>query len=190
MNLGLENKVVVVTGASAGIGLAITRSFLEEGARVVGGSRTTDTLRELGYDKQLVPVAVDLSQPKGPDTLIQKAVDAFGKIDVLVNNVGIAPAREGFLQTGDEDWTQMFETNLMSMVRASRAALPYMIKQQNGSIINIASESGRQPDTILIDYSALKAAMLSVSKALSNEFGPQHPSQCRIAGTDTNPALG
>jgi NAD(P)-dependent dehydrogenase (short-subunit alcohol dehydrogenase family) len=173
MNLGLENKVVVVTGASAGIGLAITRSFLEEGARVVGGSRTTEALRELGYDKQLVPVAVDLSQPKGPDTLIQKTVDAFGKIDVLVNNVGIAPAREGFLQTSDEDWTQMFETNLMSMVRASRAALLYMIKQQNGSIINIASESGRQPDTILIDYSALKAAMLSVSKALSNEFGPQ-----------------
>jgi NAD(P)-dependent dehydrogenase (short-subunit alcohol dehydrogenase family) len=94
-------------------------------------------------------------------------------VDILVNNVGIAPAREGFLAVSDEDWTEVFQANLMSMIRTSRAALPHMIKKQNGSIINISSESGRQPDTILLDYSAFKTAMLSVSKALANEFGPQ-----------------
>ncbi|KIL45046.1 SDR family NAD(P)-dependent oxidoreductase [Jeotgalibacillus soli] len=173
MELGLQNKVAVVTGASAGIGRAITQRLLDEGANVVTGSRTTDSLKELGYEKQLLPVAVDLSEPQGPDTLIQQAIKTFGKIDILVNNVGIAPAREGFLQVSDEHWTKMFETNLMSMIRTSRAAIPYMAMRKSGSIINIASESGRQPDTMLIDYSALKAAMLSVSKALANEFGPQ-----------------
>ncbi|WP_180953785.1 SDR family NAD(P)-dependent oxidoreductase [Bacillus sp. T33-2] len=173
MKLGLENRVAVITGASAGIGLAIARGFLEEGAMVVGGSRTIISLEQLGYGDTLLPVPVDLSTPEGPVRLIQAAINKFGKIDVLVNNVGIAPSREGFLSVSDEDWTEMFETNLISMVRASRAALPHMIKQQSGSIINIASESGRQPDTILVDYSAMKAAMLSISKALANEFGPQ-----------------
>lgn len=171
MKLGLENKVVVVTGANAGIGLAIARAFVEEGALVVGGSRHTDALRELG--SKVIPVEVDLSLPDGPQLLVDRAVDAFGKVDILVNNVGIAPARAGFMDISDADWTQVFEANLMSMIRASRAALPHMSKQQNGAIVNISSESGRQPDTILLDYSAFKAAMLSVSKGLANEFGPQ-----------------
>jgi NAD(P)-dependent dehydrogenase (short-subunit alcohol dehydrogenase family) len=173
MKLNLDNKVVVVTGASAGIGLAIARGFAEEGAKVVGGSRHTDSLRALGFEGQIVPVEVDLSTPEGPNRLVQKAVDTFGKVDILVNNVGIAPAREGFLAVSDEDWAEVFQANLMSMIRTTRAALPHMVKQQYGSIINISSESGRQPDTILLDYSAFKAAMLSVSKALANEFGPQ-----------------
>jgi NAD(P)-dependent dehydrogenase (short-subunit alcohol dehydrogenase family) len=173
MELGLKGKVVVVTGASAGIGLAIVKGFLEEGAFVVGGSRTTETLKQLDYGKQLLPISVDLAEEKSPQSLIEQAVSHYGRIDVLINNVGIAPGRGGFLDVSDHDWMLMFRTNLMSMVRATRAAIPYMIEQQGGSIINIASESGRQPDTILVDYSAMKSAMLSISKALSNEFGPK-----------------
>jgi NAD(P)-dependent dehydrogenase (short-subunit alcohol dehydrogenase family) len=171
MDLGLNHKVVVVTGASAGIGLAITRGFLEEGARVVGASRHPDPLHELDH-KNLVPVTADLSTPADTERLIQTAIDAFGRIDVLVNNVGVAPAREGFLSVTDQDWAHVLETNLMSMVRTCRAALPYMMEQKQGVIINISSESGRQPDTILVDYSVSKAAVLSLSKALANEFGP------------------
>ncbi|BCJ88320.1 SDR family NAD(P)-dependent oxidoreductase [Effusibacillus dendaii] len=172
MDLGLKDKVVVVTGASLGIGLAITREFLREGAKVVGGSRRPDNLEKLGHAENLIPVSVDLSTPEGPDLIVDKAIEAFGKIDILINNVGIAPAREGFLSVSDEDWEDVLETNFMSMVRASRAALPHMIKQKSGVILNISSESGRQPDTILVDYSVSKAAMLSLSKALANEYGP------------------
>ncbi len=172
MKLGLKQKVVVVTGASSGIGLETALSFLEEGARVVGASRHVDTLKQLNYGDRLQPIAIDLSQPQGPEQLIEETIATFGTIDVLVNNMAIAPYREGgFLQIKDQDWEQTFQVNLMSMIRASRAALPHMIKQKSGSIINISSESARQPNEGFLDYSAFKASMLSVSKALANEFG-------------------
>jgi NAD(P)-dependent dehydrogenase (short-subunit alcohol dehydrogenase family) len=172
MELGLRDKVAVVTGASAGIGLAITRAFLAEGAKVVGGSRHPKALGELAGKEDILPIAVDFSEPSAADQIIERAFEAFGKVDIVVNNVGIAPARDGFLSVDDEGWRSVLETNLMSMVRTSRAVLPHMMKRKSGVIINIASESGRQPDTILVDYSVSKAAMLSLSKALADEFGP------------------
>ncbi|WAH37562.1 SDR family NAD(P)-dependent oxidoreductase [Alicyclobacillus dauci] len=172
MELGLKDKVTVVTGASAGIGLAITMGFLREGAKVVGASRHPDELKKLGGEDTVVPVIADFSTPEGPELVIKRAIEVFGRVDVLVNNVGIAPAREGFLSVSDEDWRSVLETNLMSMVRTSRAVIPHMVEQKQGVIINISSESGRQPDTMLVDYSVSKAAMLSLSKALANEFGP------------------
>ncbi|GGG02994.1 SDR family NAD(P)-dependent oxidoreductase [Paenibacillus abyssi] len=172
MELGLRDKVVIVTGANAGIGLATVRLFLEEGAKVVGASRSLNALNEIGSDR-LVTVAGDLSTPEGNDRMIEKAIEAFGKIDVLVNNMGIVQVRNGFLSISDEDWNGLLEANFMSMVRASRAAIPYMLKQNSGVIINIASEVGRQPDSMIPDYSVSKTAMLSLSKALSNEFGPK-----------------
>lgn len=172
MELGLRNKVVVVTGASAGIGLAISRAFLAEGAKVIGGSRHPDILAELGNKTEVVPVAVDFSTPEAGEQIIERALKVFGQVDVVVNNVGIAPVRQGFLSVSDDDWRHVLDINLMSMVRTSRAVLPHMIKRKSGVIINIASESGRQPDTMLVDYSVSKAAMLSLSKALADEFGP------------------
>jgi NAD(P)-dependent dehydrogenase (short-subunit alcohol dehydrogenase family) len=172
VELGLRDKVVVVTGASEGIGLAITRGFLKEGAKVVGASRHPASLEQLAGSHEVVPVVADLSKPEGAAMLVEKAIDKFGRVDVLVNNVGVAPAREGFLTVSDSDWEYVWQTNLMSMVRTSRAVIPHMVREKSGAIINISSESGRQPDTILVDYSVSKAAMLSLSKALANEFGP------------------
>jgi NAD(P)-dependent dehydrogenase (short-subunit alcohol dehydrogenase family) len=172
MELGLKDKVVIVTGASEGIGLAVVRAFLAEGAKVVGGSRHPESLKELGGESQILPVAVDFSKPDAGELIVTRALDAFGHVDILVNNVGTGAAREGFLDVSDDDWKQVLETNFMSMVRTSRAVLPHMKERKSGAIVNISSESGRQPDTILVDYSVSKAAMLSLSKALSNEFGP------------------
>jgi NAD(P)-dependent dehydrogenase (short-subunit alcohol dehydrogenase family) len=170
MELGLKDKVVIITGANAGIGLAATRMFLSEGAKVVGGSRSIDALQALGSD-QLAAVSADFSTAEGCDLIVRKAIEAFGKIDVLVNNVGMVQVRNGFLSVSDEDWNSMLEINFMSMVRISRAAIPYMAKQNHGVIINIASEVGRQPDSLIPDYSVSKTAMIGLSKALSNEFG-------------------
>jgi NAD(P)-dependent dehydrogenase (short-subunit alcohol dehydrogenase family) len=124
MDLQLTDKVVVVTGASKGIGLAVTEHFLDEGARVVASSRGTSPELDALAGERLVHVTADLSEPDAPAEVIARAVEAFGGVDVLVNNVGTARPRGGFLATTDEDWQSIFELNLFGVVRATRAALP------------------------------------------------------------------
>jgi NAD(P)-dependent dehydrogenase (short-subunit alcohol dehydrogenase family) len=177
MNLGLEDRVAVVTGASKGIGLAVTQTFLAEGARVVAASRTrTSELDRL--DGDLVHVRVDLTDPGAPTEVIAAAVEEFDGLDVLVNNAGGPPPgtslpRFGFLELDDDDWREMLEFNLLSAVRACRAAIPVMIDGGGGAIVNVSSVHGRQPSAVNVDYGAAKAAMINLTKALSEEFGPQ-----------------
>lgn len=175
MDLGLNDKVVVVTGASKGIGLAITRAFAEEGARVVAGSRTgSEALGGLADRFPVVPVEVDLGTPGGPAELVGRAVEGFGGVDVLVNNVGNAePRMAGFAAISDEDWRRTFDLNVMSAVRASRAALPIMVERGGGVVVNVSSINARLPQPPVADYAAAKAAMTNLSKLLAEEFGPQ-----------------
>ncbi|MDO3409339.1 SDR family oxidoreductase [Saccharibacillus sp. CPCC 101409] len=174
MELGLKDKVVVVTGASSGIGLATAKLFLEEGAKVAGASRHPAKIRELGGEDVVLAVEADLSTAEGPKKLIEAAVAKFGRIDILINNAGISHSRlDGFLGTTDEQWAETYHNNLMSMVRTSRAAIPHMVDRGKGVIISIASEDARQPQPMSVDYSAFKAGLLSVGKALSFEFGPK-----------------
>lgn len=172
MQLDLNGKVVIVTGASSGIGLATAKMFLEEGAKVVGASRHPEKIRELGGEDVVLAVEADLSTAEGPKKLIQAAVEKFGRIDILINNAGISHSRlDGFLGTTDEQWEETYHNNLMSMIRTSRAAIPHMVEQGKGVIISVASEDARQPQPMSVDYSAFKAGLLSVGKALSFEFG-------------------
>lgn len=172
----MQGKVVVVTGASKGIGLATARAFARSGARVVAGARTTagTELDTLARTFDVLPVPVDLATADGPAELIERAVLAYGPPDVLVNNLGAArPQLGGFLATPDEDWTWTFDVNLLSAVRASRAALPYMVERGAGAIVNVSSLNARFPNAPITAYSASKAAMTNLSKALATEFGPQ-----------------
>jgi NAD(P)-dependent dehydrogenase (short-subunit alcohol dehydrogenase family) len=177
MDLELNDRVAVVTGASKGVGLAVTKTLLAEGARVVAASRgRTAELDELGGD--LLHVPADLMDPDAPAEVIARAVESFGGIDVLVNNAGGPPPgtrlpRFGFLDLGDDAWREMFEFNLFSAVRACRAALPLLIERGGGAIVNVSSVHGRQPSNVNVDYGASKAAMINLTKALSEEFGPQ-----------------
>lgn len=174
MDLALEGKVVVVTGASQGIGLAVARAFSGEGARVVAGARSSSPeLDALAAEGDVVPMAVDLSLPEGPAGLVARAVDLFGGLDVLVNNLGAGAVRAGFLAVTDEQWQHTFDLNLFSAVRACRAALPALIERGAGAIVNIASVNSFQPDPSVVDYCVAKAALASLSKALSMEFGPK-----------------
>jgi NAD(P)-dependent dehydrogenase (short-subunit alcohol dehydrogenase family) len=172
MDLHLADKVAVVTGANNGIGLAITKALLAEGAYVVAGSRSTENLD--GLDR-VTAVAVDLADEEGPASLIQRAVDEHGRLDVLVNNVGGVRIRvDGFLAIPDAEFEWALRMNFFAGLRATRAALGPMLDQGSGSIVNIASvNSFFQPDGATVDYGVAKAAVVNLSESLSQEFGPK-----------------
>jgi NAD(P)-dependent dehydrogenase (short-subunit alcohol dehydrogenase family) len=172
MDLHLTDKVAVVTGANKGIGLAITKALVAEGAYVVAGSLSTGALDGL---ERVTPVALDLVAEDGPARLVQKAVDEYGRLDVLVNNVGAVRIRvDGFLATGDEEFEWALKMDFFTTLRATRAALGPMLEQGSGSIVNIASvNSFFQPDAATVDYGVAKAAVVNLSKSLSQEFGPK-----------------
>lgn len=178
MDLQLSGKVAVVTGGSKGMGLAVTRALLAEGARVVAASRKSGAELDALAGADLVHVPVDLTDPDGPSTVIATAVERFGGLDILVNNAGGPPPgtslpRFGFIALTDDDWRAMLEFNLMSAVRASRSAIPVMLERGGGAIVNISSGVARQPSNVNVDYGAAKAALTNLTKALSEEFGPQ-----------------
>jgi NAD(P)-dependent dehydrogenase (short-subunit alcohol dehydrogenase family) len=172
MDLELTGKVAVVTGAGKGIGLAVTRALVGEGARVVAGSRTTETLDHIDG---VTGVALDLAAPDGPAKLIGRAIDEHGQVDVLVNNVGAVRIRvEGFLGTSDEEFEWAMQMNFLIALRTTRAALAAMVEQGAGAIVNVASVNAFfQPDAGTIDYGAAKAALVNLTKTMSQEFGPK-----------------
>ncbi|MFJ8212082.1 oxidoreductase [Streptomyces sp. NPDC096033] len=174
MDLELTDEVAVVTGASKGIGLAITEAFLREGVRVVAGSRSET--RELAALRETFDVAFaagDLATSEGVEALIQAAMEHHGRIDILVNNVGATKPRTDFLAIDDAQWQRGFDLNFFSAVRASRAALPHLLADDGGAVVNISSLNTRMPFPTVVDYSAAKAALTSLTKALSEEFAPR-----------------
>jgi NAD(P)-dependent dehydrogenase (short-subunit alcohol dehydrogenase family) len=172
MDLGLDGKVAVVTGASKGIGLAITQALVAEGAHVVAGARSVDSLEGL---EGVTAVPVDLLAADGPGLLVRRALDDRGRVDVLVNNVGAVRLRlDGFLGTSDEEFAWAMEMNFFIALRATRAVLPRMIEQGGGAIVNVASVNAFfQPDAGTVDYGPAKAALVNLSKTLAQEFGPK-----------------
>ena len=172
MDLDLQGKVAVVTGAGKGIGLATTKALADEGAHVIAGSITTGSLDGL---KGVSPIAIDLSVPDGPAQLIRRAIDERGQLDVLVNNLGAVRMRtEGFFGTSDEDFAWAMQMNFFVALRASRAALTAIANRGTGAIVNVASVNAFfQPDAATIDYGAAKAALVNLTKTLAQEFGPR-----------------
>ena len=171
MDLKLAGKIAVVTAASKGIGLAIVRALVEEGARVVAGARDVHLLEGM---RGVTAVAVDLAAPDGPGRLVQRAIDDHGRVDVLVNNMGGVRLRlDGFLAVSDEEFQWALDVNFFSALRATRAAVKQMMEQGRGAIVNVASVNARfQPDGGTIDYGAAKAALVNLAKSLSQELGP------------------
>jgi NAD(P)-dependent dehydrogenase (short-subunit alcohol dehydrogenase family) len=174
MDLRLASKLAIVTGASKGIGLAITRALVLEGARVVAGARDSSAeLTELAGQGDVHHVAVDLSYPDGPAELIDAARE-HGSVDVLVNNVGaVTPRLDGFLAVSDDAWLASLNLTFLAAVRTTRAALPDMLAAGHGTIVNVSSVNAFLPDPTVIDYCAAKAALTNFTKALSQELGPK-----------------
>jgi NAD(P)-dependent dehydrogenase (short-subunit alcohol dehydrogenase family) len=175
MELHLSGKIAVVTGASKGIGFAVTKALVDAGAHVVAGSRTPGKQLPLLEESGLVSyVSVDLAQPGAAEELIAAAAYRGG-IDVLINNVGGATVRPGGLASiSDDEWRKSWELNLMGVVRPTRAALPEIERRGGGSIVIVSSISAYAPGPNTYDYCAAKAAVANFAKALSKDLAPKN----------------
>jgi 3-oxoacyl-[acyl-carrier protein] reductase len=157
MDLGLANSVCLVTGSTGGIGLETVKLLQAEGATVVSTGRSGGDIR------------ADLSQPGEPERVVRETVEQHGRLDVLVNNVGGTEIRK-LEDLSDGDWQASFEINLMSAVRATRAALPGMRERGAGTIVNVSSTAAKRPSTGMPDYSVMKAALLSFSRLVADLY--------------------
>ena len=170
MQLGLQDRVCVVTGSTAGIGLETARMLAAEGARVVVSGRDAERVEAARSEVGAVlGVAGDLSRPEAPGELIGRAEAELGQVDCLVNNVGLA-VQVGFDELTDDDWEAMWQLNVMSYVRAIQAALPGMRGRGSGRIVNVSSTAGKRPSTSMPDYSVTKAAVLSLSRLVADLY--------------------
>lgn len=169
MDLGLKDKLVLVTGSGSGIGKATAKVYLEEGARVIVHGLTeaevsacVDDLSNLG---EVEGIAADLTKTADAATLASFA-QARGEVDVLVNNVGIFSVKP-FEDLTDDDWMHYFNINVLSAVRMSRILLPTMLKRGEGAIINMASEAAVKPLPQMVHYSVTKTAMLGLTRGMA-----------------------
>jgi 3-oxoacyl-[acyl-carrier protein] reductase len=170
MDLGLRERVCVVTGSTGGIGKETARLLVEEGARVVVAGRDPDRVE--GVRKEIgasLAVAGDLAESRGGATLIEEATAALGGVDVLVNNAGLA-YQTSFEELTDEQWDDLWRLNVMSYVRTIRAALPGMRDRGSGVIVNVSSTSGKRPSLSMPNYSVTKAAVLSLSRLVADAY--------------------
>ena len=167
MELGLADKVCIVTGSTGGIGRVVAEQLSGEGAIVVSSGRRAEGPGDLH-------VSVDLTERGAADRLVAEAVERYGRIDRLVNNVGGTDIRS-LDELTDDDWQRSFELNLMTAVRTTRAALPHM--GQGAAIVNVSSTAAKRPSAGMPDYSVMKAAMLSFSRLVA-DLHAQHGIRC------------
>ncbi|MBI4190629.1 MAG: SDR family oxidoreductase [Betaproteobacteria bacterium] len=174
MELGLRDKVAVVTGGTDGIGKATAFKLAEEGAKVAICARrkelldkTADEIRKIGAEA--LAVAADVSKAIDIERFINAVIDRFGRIDILVNNAGMS-LRGKFLEVSDETWGADLELKLFGAIRCTRLTVPYMKKQGGGRIINITTAHGKQPGPESVPTSVSRAAGLALTKVLSKEY--------------------
>jgi len=166
MDLGLRDRVCLVTGSTAGIGLATATLLAAEGARVAVTGRDPDRVEQAKEESgAAVGVAADLSDPAAADRLLAEV----GQVDCLVNNVGEA-YQIAFDDLTDAQWDAMWQLNVMSYVRCIRAVLPGMRAAGGGVIVNVSSTAGKRPSTGMPNYSVTKAAVLSLSRLVADLY--------------------
>lgn len=171
----LNDKVVIITGASRGIGRSVALTLAEQGAKVVASARNAEALATLVDEikaggGEAVAVAGDVASSADADRLVDEAVAAYGTVDILVNNAGIT--RDGLiLRMKDEDWDAVLDTNLKGAFFCTRAALKVMSKRKSGRIINISSVVGEMGNPGQANYCASKAGLLGLTKSVAREMG-------------------
>lgn len=168
------HRCAVVTGGSEGIGAAVTAQLAFAGVDVAVSARREGPLHDLvarlsGAPGRVVPVVADMADAGEVDHFLATAADALGSVDILVNNVGAAPSRN-FLHTTDAQWEASIQLNLLAAVRCTRAVLPGMRAQRWGRVVMIGSGAARYPIAELVDYSAGKAALVSLATSLARKY--------------------
>lgn len=174
MDLGLKNKVAVVTGSSKGLGFASAKALLDEGAKVIIASRGKDNLdkavNRLGKQKNLKAVPCDVTKPEDCENLIAETITAFNQLDILITNCG-GPAPGDFEDVNLEQWDDSIEKSFKSNLYLIQPALPYLKKSDSASILTITSFTTKQPLENLIMSNAVRSATIGLTKSLSFEFG-------------------
>ena len=165
MDLHLRDTVCIVTGSTGGIGLEVARLLAAEGAPVATTGRS-DHAPGAG---ETLHVAADLSVQGEAERLVRAVEQRLGRVDVLVNNVGVAYQRS-FEEVRDEQWEELWQLNVMSYVRMIRAVLPGMKERGSGVIVNVSSTAGKRPSASMPDYSVTKAAVLSLSRLIADVY--------------------
>jgi NAD(P)-dependent dehydrogenase (short-subunit alcohol dehydrogenase family) len=169
MDLGIGNKLALVTGSTQGIGRAIAQALLAEGARVIVNGRNEDTVQhavaELSRYGEAYGAAADLSSGEGASKLLED-IRRLGPVDILINNVGYFEVKK-FTDLSDADWHDMFQLNVMSGVRLSRALFPGMLQRNRGRVVFIASDQSAKPNVDMMHYAMSKAAQVSIARSLA-----------------------
>ena len=173
-----KDKVTLVTGGACGLGRAITQCFAREGALVIildkAEEEAGNTAREIeSQGGKAVALKVDATQGQEVINVVAKIAEKWGRIDILVNNIGWNECIS-FLETDEELWRTSLDINLLIPMRFCRAVLPYMVKQQYGRVVNIASIAGRQPRPMAVTYSAAKAGVISITRSLAVAMAPHN----------------
>jgi NAD(P)-dependent dehydrogenase (short-subunit alcohol dehydrogenase family) len=170
LDLGLRDRVCIVTGSTGGIGLATAKLLAGEGARVVVCGRDSERVESARAESGAeLGVVCDLAEPAAPEELVAETARALGPVECLVNNVGAA-YQLGFEELSDLHWDEMWQLNVMSYVRAIRATLPQMKERGGGVIVNVSSTAGKRPSTGMPNYSVTKAAVLSLSRLVADLY--------------------
>jgi len=180
MNLGLKDRIAIVTGSSRGLGLASAKALAEQECRVTICGRTQSTLDDArkvlakvaGRDDRVLAVNADVTRIENLRDIVERTVETFGGIDVLVNSVGLARGA-GLLDTSDDEWQEAIDNTLMPAVRASRLAVPHMQRRGGGSIVIIASIFARETGGRMT-YGAVKAAEIGLAKSLAQQLAPSN----------------
>jgi 3-oxoacyl-[acyl-carrier protein] reductase len=179
MNLGLKNRIAIVTAASQGLGKASALALAQEGATVVICSRRQKEITEAADEIQkttnatVIPLTADVTKPEDIERLVSETKQRFGTVHILVNNAGGPPVGD-ILTLTDEDWRKGHELTLMSMVRLTRAVLPMMIQQQWGRIITVTSIAAKEPIDELLLSSAIRPGILGLTKVLANLYAKKN----------------
>lgn len=168
MDLQLRDTVCVVTGSTGGIGLEVARLLAAEGGSVV----TTGRGGEAPDVGETLHVAAELAEAGEAERLVHEVERTLGRVDVLVNNVGVAVQRS-FEEVTDDEWDEVWRLNVMSYVRMTRAVLPGMRARGSGAIVNVSSTAGKRPSTSMPDYSVTKAAVLSLSRLVADVYAKE-----------------
>jgi 3-oxoacyl-[acyl-carrier protein] reductase len=178
MDLGLKDKVVIVAASSAGLGKASALAFAKEGAKVIISGRDVDRLQQAKEDidkaaaTDVMAVQMDVTNAKDIESLVESVVQNYGTVDVLINNAG-GPPPGYFWDIEDDEWQRAYELTVMSSVRMTKKVLPLMRKQQWGRIVNIASNTVKQPIDQLLLSNSLRLAVIGWAKTLSNQVASE-----------------
>ncbi|AHJ31346.1 SDR family oxidoreductase [Nodularia spumigena CS-584] len=192
MDLGLKGKVALVTGASAGIGLAVAQTLAQEGCKLVICGRGLEKIQQTerlliqeNANLEILSLVADVHKAEDSQNLVNAALNKFGKIDILINNSeGASFASDAVETLSDDDWRLVFEAKLMGYIRMTNLVLPGMKNQNWGRIINIVGTSGKEPSPRLIKSGVANAALMNFTKSVSSQTA-----KFNVLMTTVNPGL-